>query len=232
VLRLRRVRRILPLDAVQRAYRDGEGRYGLVTYHNGIEWSLAEWPVSLAATAHWTDDSVLAGDDDGGSVTTLMALTPTGQGDANRPGAAGTAQRPRRVRLRRRHTRHPPTKHCCGSRWTTNPEASGAPASSTNPARTAPPSANSGRRSPPRPARCGCPGPNSGSGPAPTARPPAVRRDIPVAGSTAAFGLVAVDGAEDVASVGGCGTTAGSGAGVRAVVPAHHRSTAQPARTA
>ena len=82
VLRLRRVRRILrtlPLDAVRRAYRDREGRYVLVTYHNGIEWSLAEWPVSLTATAHWTDDTVLAGDDDS-SVTTLMALTPTGEG--------------------------------------------------------------------------------------------------------------------------------------------------------
>lgn len=82
VLRLRRVRRILdtlPLDSVRRAFHDAEGRYVLVTYHNGIEWSLAEWPVSLAATTHWTDDTVLAGDDDG-SVTTLMALTPTGEG--------------------------------------------------------------------------------------------------------------------------------------------------------
>ena len=42
VLRLRRVRRILrtlPLDAVRRGFRDPEGRYVLVTYHNGIEWS-------------------------------------------------------------------------------------------------------------------------------------------------------------------------------------------------
>jgi hypothetical protein len=82
VLRLRRVRRILrtlPLDAVRRAYRDSEGRYVLVTYHNGVEWSLAEWPVSLAATREWTDQTVLAGDETG-SVTTLMALTPTDEG--------------------------------------------------------------------------------------------------------------------------------------------------------
>lgn len=82
VLRLRRIRRILrglPLDSVRRAYRDRDGRYVLVTYHNGIEWSLAEWPVSLAVTAGWTDETVLAGDEHG-SVTTLMALTPTGDG--------------------------------------------------------------------------------------------------------------------------------------------------------
>ncbi|MGH3798375.1 MAG: hypothetical protein ACRDSP_26305 [Pseudonocardiaceae bacterium] len=82
VLRLRRVRRILrtyPLDAVRRAFRDREGRYVLVIHRNGGEWSLAEWPVSLAATRKWTDRTVLAGDEHG-SVTTLMALTPTDDG--------------------------------------------------------------------------------------------------------------------------------------------------------
>jgi hypothetical protein len=43
-------------------------------------WSLAEWPVSLRTTAAWTDKTVLAGDDELGTVTTLLALTPTEDG--------------------------------------------------------------------------------------------------------------------------------------------------------
>ena len=83
VLRLRRVRRIVgdyPLDEVRHAYLDPEGRYVLVIGLASGLWSLAEWPVSLAATATWTDKTVVAGDDDAGTTTTLLALTPTDDG--------------------------------------------------------------------------------------------------------------------------------------------------------
>ncbi|QIZ38210.1 hypothetical protein [Saccharopolyspora sp. ASAGF58] len=46
----------------------------------GDEWSLAEWPASLQVTDTWTDKTVLAGDHDGGTTTTLLALTPTDDG--------------------------------------------------------------------------------------------------------------------------------------------------------
>lgn len=83
VLRLRRVRRLVgdyPTDQVRQAYRDGEGRYVLVIGLSSGPWSLAEWPVSLTATATWTDKTVLAGDDEQGTTTTLLALTPTDDG--------------------------------------------------------------------------------------------------------------------------------------------------------
>lgn len=83
VLRLRRIRRIIrdyPIEQVHEAYRDGEGRYVLVVRLSSAEWSLAEWPVSLASTAVWTDKTVLAGDGELDTITTLLALTPTEDG--------------------------------------------------------------------------------------------------------------------------------------------------------
>ncbi|MGH3925886.1 MAG: hypothetical protein ACRDTT_24010, partial [Pseudonocardiaceae bacterium] len=121
VLRLRRVRRIIrdyPLDQVREAYRDGEGRYVLVIELSAGPWSLAEWPVSLQATSSWTDKTVLAGDDELGTVTTLLALTPTDDGQmhvdpvplpprSHRDGSpTATAAAPRA----------PPTRRCCAAR--------------------------------------------------------------------------------------------------------------------
>ena len=83
VLRLRRVRRLVgdyPIEDVREAYRDDQGRYVLVIQLSSGPWSLAEWPVSLKATAGWTDKTVLAGDDELGTTTTLLALTPTEDG--------------------------------------------------------------------------------------------------------------------------------------------------------
>lgn len=84
VLRLRRIHRLLggfDDDQVREAYRDDQGRYVLVIKLNhGALWSLAEWPVSLRQARTWTDATVLAGDDDHGTVTTLLALTPTDDG--------------------------------------------------------------------------------------------------------------------------------------------------------
>ncbi|MEV4643642.1 hypothetical protein [Saccharopolyspora sp. NPDC049357] len=82
-LRLRRVRRIIrdyPVDQVRSAYRDSEGRYILRINLGSGEWSLAEWPVSLQSTSTWTDKTVLAGDDELGTTTTLLALTPADDG--------------------------------------------------------------------------------------------------------------------------------------------------------
>ncbi|MER7015321.1 hypothetical protein ABT324_28140 [Saccharopolyspora sp. NPDC000359] len=83
VLRLRRIHRLLENytpEHVQRAYRDPHGRYVLITNMGGEEWGLAEWPASLQVTSTWTDKTVLAGDHDGGTTTTLLALTPTDDG--------------------------------------------------------------------------------------------------------------------------------------------------------
>ncbi len=83
-LRLRRVRRVLgehSLDSVREAYRDPHGRYVLVAELTpGSLWSFAEWPVSLAQISEWTDQTVLAGDAELGTTTTLLALTPTADG--------------------------------------------------------------------------------------------------------------------------------------------------------
>ncbi|NAS20069.1 hypothetical protein GT755_00030 [Herbidospora sp. NEAU-GS84] len=83
-LRLRRVQRLIadyPADGLQNIYRDSEGRYILVTrLSSGQDHSLAEWPAGLQVTAHWTDKTVIAGDDELGSTTTLLALTPTSEG--------------------------------------------------------------------------------------------------------------------------------------------------------
>lgn len=83
VLRLRRVRRIIhdyPIDQVREAYREADGRYVLVIKLSSDVWSLAEWPVALNQVNGWTDKTVLAGDDNRGTVTTLLALTPTDDG--------------------------------------------------------------------------------------------------------------------------------------------------------
>jgi hypothetical protein len=83
-LRLRRIRRLLRdhhPDQVRQAYRDPEGRYVLVIeLSHGMLWSQAEWPVSLHDVATWTDRTVLAADDEAGTVVTLLALTPTDDG--------------------------------------------------------------------------------------------------------------------------------------------------------
>jgi hypothetical protein len=82
-MRLRRVHRLAkdhPIEDVEAAYQDREGRYVLVIrYSSGLRLS-AEWPASLQVTTHWTDKTVLAGDDDEGTTTTLLALTPTEDG--------------------------------------------------------------------------------------------------------------------------------------------------------
>jgi hypothetical protein len=83
VLRLRRVRRLARnrTDQIHQGYRDSEGRYVLViSLGHAHDWSLAEWPASLQVTEHWTDKTVLAGDDERGTTTTLLALTPTEDG--------------------------------------------------------------------------------------------------------------------------------------------------------
>lgn len=82
-LRLRRVRRLVgdvPLEDVREAYRDSAGRYVLVVHHNGADWSSAEWPACLHGTSHWSDKTVIAGDDEHGTTSTLLALTPTSDG--------------------------------------------------------------------------------------------------------------------------------------------------------
>lgn len=83
-LRLRRVHRVLGehrLDSVREVYRDQAGRYVLVAeLSRDSFWSFAEWPVSLAQVSEWTDQTVLAGDDELGTTTTLLALTPTDDG--------------------------------------------------------------------------------------------------------------------------------------------------------
>jgi len=82
-LRLRRVRRLVhnyPIDDVREAYRDSQGRYVLVIRLSSEDWSSAEWPAGLQVTSHWTDKTVLAGDDEHGTTTTLLALTPTDDG--------------------------------------------------------------------------------------------------------------------------------------------------------
>lgn len=83
VLRLRRVHRILKnyeSAPVLEAYRDDQGRYVLVIELSSGKWSMAEWPASLRATATWTNKTVLAGDDEQSTTTTLLALTPTDDG--------------------------------------------------------------------------------------------------------------------------------------------------------
>jgi hypothetical protein len=82
--RLRRVHRLADdhqVEDIEALYRDGEGRYVLVApaSPDGL-WLAAEWPTGLQATSHWTDKTVLAGDDDEGTTTTLLALTPTEDG--------------------------------------------------------------------------------------------------------------------------------------------------------
>lgn len=83
-LRLRRVDRLLEgyrSATVRQAHRDPDGRYVLVVeLGNGHVWSMAEWPVSLDRVADWTDKTVIAGDDEQGTTTTLLALTPTDDG--------------------------------------------------------------------------------------------------------------------------------------------------------
>lgn len=82
-LRLRRVQRLVgdhAADDVRQVYRDRDGRYVLVVHlDNGMDYSKAEWPSGLQMTAQWTDRTVIAGDEHGG-ITTLLALTPTGDG--------------------------------------------------------------------------------------------------------------------------------------------------------
>ncbi|UJW36920.1 hypothetical protein L3Q67_44965 (plasmid) [Saccharothrix sp. AJ9571] len=81
--RLRRVQRLLDNGYEHmpyEAYRDPEGRYVLVLrLDNGSIWFRAEWPTDLDVVATWTDETILAGDDTP-PVTTLLALTPTGDG--------------------------------------------------------------------------------------------------------------------------------------------------------
>jgi len=82
-LRLRRVHRLVndhEDDVVQEIYRDDHGRYVLVVRFSSREdYSAAEWPTGLEVTSHWTDKTVIAGDKHS-STTTLLALTPTGDG--------------------------------------------------------------------------------------------------------------------------------------------------------
>lgn len=96
-LRLRRVRRLAPSaiedllantdssaidDNVLQLYRDGHGRYVMVLAGQveGEYRHSSEWPTGLQVTTHWTDKTVIAGDDDQGTTTTLLALTPTEDG--------------------------------------------------------------------------------------------------------------------------------------------------------
>jgi hypothetical protein len=83
-LRLRRVHRLADdhqVEDVEALYRDVEGRYVLlIRASRGELWLSAEWPTNLQATSSWTDKTVLAGDDDEGTTTTLLALTPTEDG--------------------------------------------------------------------------------------------------------------------------------------------------------
>jgi hypothetical protein len=83
-LRLRRVKHLVrnhPADSVQKIYRDSEGRYVLIIrLSSGEDYSAAEWPAGLQVTSHLTDKTVIAGDDECGSTTTLLALTPTRDG--------------------------------------------------------------------------------------------------------------------------------------------------------
>ena len=84
VLRLRRVHRLVrgyPDDGVQAMFRDRDGRYvATIQTGGGDIYGVAEWPCTLQVTAHWNDKTVIAGDDERGSTTTLLALTPTGDG--------------------------------------------------------------------------------------------------------------------------------------------------------
>jgi hypothetical protein len=114
-LRLRRTRRLpgsADETAVRAVHRDPAGHHVVVLPRNADvadPWFHAEWPVSTAAAAAWTDRTVLAADDGEAGATTLLALTPAGRrrGDARRPGAdaAATPRRRLRPRLRRRHPR-------------------------------------------------------------------------------------------------------------------------------
>lgn len=84
-LRLRRVARLLDgysESEVIEGFRDRDGRFVWIVQlpreeEKGV---LAEWPVSLEVTEHWTDKTIIAGDNDAGAVTVLLALTPTEDG--------------------------------------------------------------------------------------------------------------------------------------------------------
>lgn len=82
-VRLRGVRKLLGTsepDIVREIYRDDQDRYVLVVeYSPGHLYSLAEWPQSLDVVSTWTDKTVLAADDSRSTVT-LLALTPTDDG--------------------------------------------------------------------------------------------------------------------------------------------------------
>ncbi|MGH3829517.1 MAG: hypothetical protein ACRDRS_03545 [Pseudonocardiaceae bacterium] len=86
-LRLRRVRRLLgdtAPEAVHAVYRDNVGRYVLIEERHPGEKDPelrfgAEWPINRAVVDNWTDKTVLAADGGGGAVT-LLALTPTDDG--------------------------------------------------------------------------------------------------------------------------------------------------------
>lgn len=99
-LRLRRVRRLLgnsEPDIAHEAYRDDQDRYILVVrYSAGALHSLAEWPKSLQVMSTWTDETMLAADDSGSTVTPLALTPPTTAGCAPtwyrcRLAASGTA---------------------------------------------------------------------------------------------------------------------------------------------
>jgi hypothetical protein len=87
IRRLRRVHRLLrddalDVDQIREAYRDSAARYVLVVeLTRGDLWSYAEWPVALDVVDTWTEQTVLAADDTHGSTVTLLALTPTENGD-------------------------------------------------------------------------------------------------------------------------------------------------------
>jgi hypothetical protein len=81
--RLRRVRWLLAEDfgeMAREAYRATDGRYVIVVrLATGDLWFRAEWPTTLDVVDTWTDETMLAGDESGSS-TTLLALTPIGEG--------------------------------------------------------------------------------------------------------------------------------------------------------
>lgn len=85
-LRLRRVQRLLnpgadnldPTDV--QIYRGPAGRYVMVhPPRQDQPWFAAEWPTSRAAVAGWTDKTMLVADNNA-NTTTLLALTPTPDG--------------------------------------------------------------------------------------------------------------------------------------------------------
>lgn len=82
-LRKRRVERMLnggdPAQVVS-AYRDPDGRYVLVCERRREQFALAEWPVGLDVTRTWTEKTILAADRRQHGGTTLLALTPTEDG--------------------------------------------------------------------------------------------------------------------------------------------------------